>query len=813
MSWSSGSRSDFDSVLRCSRARGGTARFAVRRLFARATEGVLRRAGLPAQLAICLLVVLGSAGAGCGWRSKPTQTPASVSIPAELDDASYARVARAYRRLAPSDPQRATIRERLVRHLLHEAEGAHRADEYDAAVEQLASITALYRPEELADGLYPELLPLAQYLRVEGERRGDEARVLSALWIQAHLAQDKKEPEQQYQLLRRWSDEARRDLGGVGEHLKGLIDVLAEHARLTPAPEVLDTLARLYAERRLQLISAMGPDGEPPPDGSMLSREEFRDVSVTLARAPLDIAGVYLLHENFASALERLNKLQGVTGLEPRIRTIVEIVAGNKSEAPSALLALSRVYNEMRGFSVASALCLYGVRTYPDDARFPQCLGRLAALEDDYVEAASAYAEAVKLAPDERELYDEALEVLANLMRGEMFDGDPSETRSLAEQARTILNERVKRWPELAPPVKLEELELAVALAEMSAGNADEARAHLQASLDKRETTRALIQMGQLHARIGQREEAAKFFARALDRTSLRDIEEARLRAQILEQIGDVKRSSGKPEEAAQAYTESLAIWEGALKSGAEEMERAFGEIRRGVLLARLDRRSEALDAFELAMQAVPYDRETYAQILSFMVVGAPSLDVAESILQRAQRQLTLDPEWRTYFALWVQAIAGRTRSPVPGEVTRLLTRLARSDTWWGRLAQFGAGSIDHGQLTGFAKSRGEQVEADFYEGARRVSKGELTEARLLFQRVLDSRMVSFFEFQMAQELMLLDDAKLSFTPVVPTLNEPAAPAVVVKPAAKPAGKPAAAPAKPPAPGAPTAPPVPGASK
>lgn len=741
------------------------------------------------RLAVFLLALSATGAVGCGLRGKPTETAASVNVPAELDDASFARVARAYRRLDPSDPQRPAIRERLVRHLLHEAEGAHRADEYDAAVEQLASITALYRPDELAGGLYPELLPLAQYLRVEGERRGDEARVLSALWIQAHLAQNKQEAEQQYQVLRRWSDEARRDLGGVGEHLKGLIDVLSEHARLTPAPEVLDTLAQLYADRRQQLISAMGPDGEPPPDGSLLSREEFRDVSVTLARAPLDIAGVYLLHDNFDAALARLSKLQGVTGLEPRIRTIVEIVAGHKSEAPSALLALSRVYNEMRGYPVASALCLYGVRTFPDDARFAQCLGRLAALEDDYAEAASEYAEAVKLAPNERELYDEALEVLANLMRGDMFDGDPSETRSLAEQARTILNERVKRWPEVAPPVKLEELELAVALAEMSAGNAEEAKAHLQASLDKKETTRALIQMGQLHARTGQRDEAAKFFARALDRTSLRDVEEARLRAQILEQIGDVKRASGKPGEAAQAYTESLAIWEGALKSGAEEMERAFGEIRRGVLLSRLERQSEALDAFELAMQAVPYDRETYAQILSFMVVGAPSLEVAESILQRAQRQLTLDPEWRTYFALWVQAIAGRTRSPVPSEVSRLLTRLARSDTWWGRLSQFGAGTIDHAQLTGFAKSRGEQVEADFYEGARRVAKGELAEARQLFQRVLDSRMVSFFEFQMAQELMLLDDAKLTFTPVVPTLNEPAAAA---KPAAA-AGKAGAA--------------------
>ncbi|MET0344054.1 MAG: tetratricopeptide repeat protein, partial [Polyangiales bacterium] len=707
------------------------------------------RRGLVAALALSLLVAV-----GCAGRHKPVQSAATVALPAELDAQSFTRIERAYRRLDPADPQRKEIRQRLVRHVLREAEGAQRAEEYDAAVDELAMIASLYRPEELAEGPEPELLPLANYLRAEGERRGDEARVLSALWIQSKLVKDGTEPRQQYLLLRRWSDEARRDLGGVGEHLKGLIEVLAEHARLTPAPEVLDTLAQLYFERRSQLLKAVGPEGEGAGELATLPRDEFRDVSVSLARAPLDIAGVYLLHENFQEALARLQKLEGVTGLEPRIRTIVEIVADKKSEAPTALLALSRVYNEMRGFQVARSLCLYGVRTFPKDAHFPQCLGRLAALEDDYAESAAEYAEAVKLAPDERELYDEALEVLANLMRGDMFDGNPAETRTLAGEARLILTERIKRWPEIAPPVKLEELELAVALAEMSAGNVEEARAHLQASLDKRETTRALVQMAQLHSRTGQLPEARRLLVRALERTTLRDMEEARLRAQILEQLGDVERASGNAKEAQKHYTDAIAIWDGALKTGVEEMERAFGEIRRGVLLVRLERPTEALDAFELAMQAVPYDRETYAQILSFMVVGAPSLDVATSILQRAQRQLTLDPEWRTYFALWVNVIAGRTRSPAPPEAARLLGRLSRSESWWGRLAQFGVGSIDYAQLSSFAKTRGEQVEADFYEGARRLSKGELGEARALFQRVVDSKMVSFFEFQIAQELL-----------------------------------------------------------
>lgn len=701
--------------------------------------------------------------AGCASRGRPAaHGGVALDVPEQLDAASAARLERAYRRLQPSDPQREELRERLVRYLLAEAEKVHAADEYDAAVEKLARVTSLYYPGELAKGLLPETLPLANYLRAQGEPRGDEARVLSALWIQQHLAEDKEEPARQYALLRRWSDEARQSLGGVSEHLSGLIQVLAEHARLTPAPEVLDALADLYLERRTKLVKTLGPDAESAPSPGQLSFQDYREATMALSRAPLDVAGVYLMHQDFGSALARLRQLDTVTGLEPRIRTVVELVAANKGDAPDALLALSRAYLEGNEARVAVSLCLYGVRTFPDDARFPQCLGRIAATEDDYAEAATDYTEAIRLAPEDRELYDEALEVLTNLMRGEMFDGDPSETRALAQQARAILQERMQRWPDAAPPVAVEELELAVGLAEMSAGNVEQARAHFQASLDRRETTRALIQLGQLHLRMGEYDQAVDFLKRALDRTNPRDRDEARLRAQILEQLGDVERARGDANAARRAYSEALGLWDSASRPSDEAPQRAFSQIRRGVLLSRLERRKDASDAFELAMQASPDNRETYAQILSYLVVALPEPEFAEAILQRAQRQLSLDPEWKTYFALWVKAIAGRARTSTSPEVDRLLSRLSRSDAWWGYLAQFGLGSLDHERLSALAKTRGERAEADFYEAVRRAANGDLPGARKLLKAVIDSHMVGFYEYQMAQELLLLNDADLS---------------------------------------------------
>jgi lipoprotein NlpI len=312
----------------------------------------------------------------------------------------------------------------------------------------------------------------------------------------------------------------------------------------------------------------------------------------------------------------------------------------------------------------------------------------------------------------------------------------------------------------------------------MSAGNVEKAKEHFRASLERRETTRALIQMGQLHARIGEYDQAVSFLQRALDRTPRRENDEARLKAQILEQLGDVERARGDAVAARKAYSEALGLWDAAMRPSDEAPQRAFSQIRRGVLLSRLGRKNEATNAFELAMQAAPDNRETYAQILSYLVVALPEPEFAESILQRAQRQLTLEPEWKAYFALWVKAIAGRARASTSPEVERLLKRLAQSDAWWGHLAQFGLGSIDYARLSALATNRGERAEADFYEAVRRAATGDLEGARTLLKAVIESNMVGFYEYQMAQELLLLDDAELSrvLEPKAPQQNAANAP-------------------------------------
>ena len=67
------------------------------------------------------------------------------------------------------------------------------------------------------------------------------------------------------------------------------------------------------------------------------------------------------------------------------------------------------------------------------------------------------YAEAVRLAPDERSVYDEILDVLNGKMEQGLFGADVEQTRAIGNRAAQILEQRMKRWPEPPPRLKPDE--------------------------------------------------------------------------------------------------------------------------------------------------------------------------------------------------------------------------------------------------------------------------------------------------------------------------------------------------------------------
>jgi hypothetical protein len=256
-----------------------------------------------------------------------------------------------------------------------------------------------------------------------------------------------------------------------------------------------------------------------------------------------------------------------------------------------------------------------------------------------------------------------------------------------------------------------------------------------------------------LRVRTGDPAGAVSLYQEALDRISQQGPEASLQRASLLEHLGDAQRANADEASARRSYGQALELLRPLATSG-DETRQALTRVRIGVLERRLGEGETAATEFRAAMEAAPSWREPYAEILAHLVITEPAPELAEEVFRRAQTGLSLEREWRVYFALWVQAIAGRASQPPSEEVNRTLTEQSRAPGWHGRLAAFAAGTLPEDQLFAAAENAGQRCEAHFYAGARKLAQGDTAGARAQFRAAIDTGMVGYFEYAMAQELL-----------------------------------------------------------
>ncbi len=707
---------------------------------ARKTTGAFLRWALVFACLICTYACVGAVQQRAVQAEPPLR--AAVLTPATFDGA-----VRRFHTLDRREPLREPLRERLAQYLLQGAYEQMARDGYESVVETLGAVLDLYTPAEIGRGEIPsQLEKLARFLLEKGSPQGDPARVLSALLVIRLLHPDDAEVVNYYQRLKGWSLDTESDaLGEPPERYDGPLRTWEEHARLVPAPEVMERLARLYLDRCRALVEYYRSN----------ERRFLAEIGAarSVQKTSIMVAAVFLREGDIASALTHVESIRSTADVEEELVQILKLALEGGEMGEGAVLDLAAAYLNAGHREVALALCRDGLRRNREDARFPQCLGRIAAGENDYAAATAWYAKAIELMPDSRPLYDETLKVLNDLIEQDRFDPDPTVVRGLAKRAREVLAERIRRWPDSPPLVKPEDLYLLIAVAEMNAGNAEEAEKQLERSVAERESIDALLQLGLLLERTGRGKKAEQTYRRALGLVKGESVGAAVQRAETVERVGDAQRISGDDQRAVGSYRKALEIWNQVLP-GLEGVHFGLAQIRRGILLDRLDERGEAGKAFRLAMEYAPGSRETYASILSHLVVAVPDLELGYRTYERAFLQLSLDPEWKVYFSLWVRAIEARAGKSLASDIDGVLGSLVGESEWWAQLARFALGELDYEQLLARASGVGERAEAHFYQAMRLLAKGDTSGARGLLGRVLETRMVNFYEFVMAQELL-----------------------------------------------------------
>lgn len=683
--------------------------------------------------------------------------PGDIAGPPEITDEIFHEVQRTYFRMEADHPERIAWRDALIHHLAGRSEEILAAGDYDAVIAHFARLVMFMSTDDVGQGrVSRDVDPLARWVIEHGSPRGDEGRVMAAHLLLAALGEDVDAHRRAREGIARWGREVRTGITNPIERYGDLIQIWEQHEQLAPAPEVLATLARLYMEQRDALRLAFGPEAQGSRTPSQLSFSQLRLAPLLIQRAPLDVAAVFLRHGDLEAAIEHVQRIEPAHGEDGQIiQRLVDLLELAREDNPRGAEALGEL---SQGFAqalpeIAAAICRVGVRRFPEDARFPLCLARVS-IEGDRASAATAwYAESIRLAPDERAVYSEALRQLDEMMEEGIFDADVSQSRSIARHALQILDEHEARWPEEEAAVSRYEILLQIGRAEMSAGNVAAARRRLEQSLAANDGRLAHIQLGMLLERTGQGEAAAVHYREALDQTRPSGPSGMTEHAELVEHLGDAFRIAGEDRQARRMYRQALQGWDTLLES-VRGPRRAIGQVRRGVLLSRLGDPGGSAEAFNAAMEAAPTWREPYTTILAHLVVSTPNLTLAQTVLRRAQSQLRLETEWKVYFALWVQAIASRASTEPEADVTLLLDSMARGDEWANRLAAYGHRSLEYPQLVEHATNRGERVEAAFYGGARLLGAGDVAAARRLFESVMESGMINFYEYQMAQELL-----------------------------------------------------------
>ena len=347
------------------------------------------------------------------------------------------------------------------------------------------------------------------------------------------------------------------------------------------------------------------------------------------------------------------------------------------------------------------------------------------------------------------ELYQSALEARAQV--------DAADALVLLARIEEFHERAAEIWQhqKIEPPVA--DAWMTVAAAEFDAGHIDSAEALLERAVAIEPHPAALSLLGLIALRRGELERARErldgiaglAFADQVDRY------EWQIDSQI--RLGEVERFAGNDAASTTHLRDALRQLNTLLSyPGLSDTLRIGFTVRRALVFFSLGEIDLAMADFRDAQAVAPHLASVYTGALTFTVVHGQFEQAAE-ILSAALAEADANLGLRVYFSIWVLDLAERTGRARPANATAFLQAYAHDDAgdpWLRRLARFGLGELDQGELSAAAKDPRQRSEAFFYEGLRRWRLGSQADGLALMGKVLDQQMLGDFEYEMAQNYL-----------------------------------------------------------
>ncbi len=725
----------------------------------------------------------------------------AVSFEEDYVDARFV-----YQALPLAAKERRALRAKLVQYLVgpvarlevertrKEAGLLGNNDDYDRVLDAFREALELYAPAELWAQQGPSLDPQERALLVAAARavvglfspRGHEQAVATGLFVLQTLEPGEKAwPERLSQLFSWLETGAELSVGGGRGGMSTPEDVLDGLAGVWPTPAVVERLAARAARgqdgaagvlrRSLGLGAGRGTLGEALMDGDAMQ-----------ARA-VNLAALYLRCGQLARAAQAIERFAGQPGDDPGLRRLLA-AAARPGARPDAALALARRFlprlDLLGGTSTdrldpaaAAEVIRAGLERHPKDTGLLVLGSRVARflqspfLAIRYLEEAQAVLERSRGGANV--LGEVAAELLdLSFSRLRLLIDDPQQIEPAAREAEALRRrfaEGRRRFGDTRFRTRDADIDFALARGFVDAGLIERAEPLLlRAQHEADASAEVTLHIAKLVLKRGETDRAVVILRKALDSSprgepAAETIGSVEGRSRLARALGDAYEAKGSLDEARAAWKvaarggERLMVAQLQRKNFEDSAEATF-EV--GRLYYLLGKRAEGIQKLGEAVEQNEGRSQTYIDALAFLVQQGESeaaLEIYRRALARPSRSVT--EYFKVYSSLWILDLTRRSSS-VPDatalaylrslDTRKLHLRPRRDAAWYVPLARYMVGRLTYEQILALADTPGKRAELYFYEGMRRLSEGRSDDAHTFWNKVLETRMFSFFEFDMA---------------------------------------------------------------
>jgi tetratricopeptide (TPR) repeat protein len=726
------------------------------------------------------------------------------------DDFQEARLV--YQALPVGSHEREVLRQKLLHYLLDPVLALHPADlkrevrdiesddVYDRIFDSFRDAVGLYEPAELwaspakVTAVEQAMLkPAAELVVALFSPRGADVQVALASSVLLTLDPASRDASERLDQVVSWSEEASTASdSGAFRRTTSAVDVLEATASDWPAPPVVARLDALYVDRQKKFVSVL----RHPVGGGESARRALGELLLAhgdeMQRAVVNVAALYLRAGQIKRAAERATALAGEAGDDPELRALLVDAAKPEARAP-AYLALARRFLprvEILGGTasdapdpvVAARVLQAGLAVDPADPELLILSAHVSRILSSYFLAIRQLEEAEAIlernpALRERQVAvsTELLELYFLRLRLRLDPERDAPAFDEADALRRRFAEARQRFQGADMKVGDADIDFEVARTYVNVGQIERAEPlFLRAREEGEPTVEVTTELAGLALKRGDPRRATQILRDGLGALPSKDpkhetvmLVESRSRLERL--LGDAYDVAGDHENAAVSWRGALIGWERLM---IEHLRRknftasAEATLEVGRLLYLLGRHSEALQKFDEALEQDSDRDQSYIDMIAFLVQNG-EVDAAVAIHRRAlaRPSRAVSEYVKVYTSLWILDLTRRTSKVADPSAEAYLRTLDqrhgelrphRGALWYRELARYAVGKITYDQAVTAADTQGKRAEIYFYEAMRRLADGKTDDAHQLWQKVLDTRMFSFFEFEMASRYLRL---------------------------------------------------------